>query len=178
MKLLCDGCKTVWKIGLIGKAVINGLLSNWENISNKIPQWSVLGPVLLNIFSFDDGIGRKLFKIAYDTELRGAANTLESRIWIQNETKKLKKGSEINSMKFNKDKCKVSLLRKKKKSNSQILNGKQQVWEQCSEKRLSTEYKQNGIQKCEDVWRVNLMMVWINSNIVKNWEVTIQFCPG
>lgn len=56
------------------------MLSNWENISNKIPQCSVLGPVLFNIFSFDDGIGRKLFKIAYDTELRGAANTLENRI--------------------------------------------------------------------------------------------------
>lgn len=72
MKLLCDGCKTVSKIWLISKAVINGLLSNWENISNKIPQRSVLGLVLLDIFSFEDGICRKLLKITYDTELGGS----------------------------------------------------------------------------------------------------------
>lgn len=48
-----------WKIWLISKAVINGLLSDWENISNKIPQRTVLGPVLFNMFSFDDGICRK-----------------------------------------------------------------------------------------------------------------------
>lgn len=114
MKLLCDGYKTVWKIGLIGKAVIHLLLSNWENISNKSSQKFVLGPVLFNILSFDCGICRKLLNMVYDTELRGAANTSENRIWLQNELDNLKKGSEINRMKLNKDKCKVSLLRKGK----------------------------------------------------------------
>lgn len=69
---------------------------------------------------------------------------------MQNELDELKRGSEINRMKFNKDKCEVLLLRKAK-SNAQILNGKQLVWEQFSEKTLSTEHKQNEIQKCEDV---------------------------
>ncbi len=74
MKLLCDECKTVWKIGLIGKAIINVLLANWENCgisSNKISQRSALGPVLFNVYIFDDGRYRKLLKIAGDTELEG-----------------------------------------------------------------------------------------------------------
>lgn len=53
------------------------MLSKWENIPNKIPQRSGLGLILFNIFSFDDDICRKPFKIAYDTELEGAENTLK-----------------------------------------------------------------------------------------------------
>lgn len=107
MKLLCDECKTVWKIGLIGKAIINVLLANWKNygiLSNKVSQRSALSPVVFNIYIFDGRKCRKLLKFEGDNELEGAANIVENRIWIQNNLDKLKKESEINKMKFNVDK--------------------------------------------------------------------------
>uniref|UniRef100_K7F1H0 Reverse transcriptase domain-containing protein n=1 Tax=Pelodiscus sinensis TaxID=13735 RepID=K7F1H0_PELSI len=88
------------------RVVINGSQSCWKGITSRVPQGSVLGLALFNIFinDVDIGIESTLIKFADDTKLGGVATALEDRVIIQNDLDKLEKWSEVNRMKFNKDK--------------------------------------------------------------------------
>ena len=87
-------------------------MSGWRSVTNDVPQGSVLGPVLFNIFinSKDSGIKCIHSKFADDTKLSGAVAATEEWEAIQRGLDRLEKWTYVKLMRFNKAKCNVFLL--------------------------------------------------------------------
>jgi len=95
-----------WLVGCSQRVVVNDSMSKWMLVTSGVPQGSILGPVLFNIFSNEiEGLSAPSASLQMIPS--GVVGTPEGQDAIQKDLDKLEKWACVNLMRFSKAKCKV-----------------------------------------------------------------------
>ncbi|GAB0207878.1 mitochondrial enolase superfamily member 1 [Grus japonensis] len=159
-----------WLNGWNQRVVISGMKSSWRPVISGLPQGSILGPVLFNIFinDLDDGAECTISKFADDTKLGGV-------VAIQRDLNKLEKRADRNLMWFNKGKCQVLHLGRNKPRHQYMLEATQ-VESSLAEKDLGVlvDTKLNMSQRCAlAVKKANGILGCIRRNVASRLREVI-----
>uniref|UniRef100_A0A803KG92 Reverse transcriptase domain-containing protein n=1 Tax=Xenopus tropicalis TaxID=8364 RepID=A0A803KG92_XENTR len=98
-----------WLKDRVQRVVVNGTFSNWTSVVSGVPQGSVLGPLLFNLFinDLEVGIDSIVSIFADDTKLCKTISSMQDAAALQSDLTKLDNWAANWKMRFNVDKCKV-----------------------------------------------------------------------
>jgi len=120
-------CKWIehWLIDRHQKVVFRGKLSNSCEVKSGVPQGSVLGPTLFNIYINDitSDIKSKILLFADDIKLGRSINDLVDYEILQDDLNKLHMWSTKWGLEFNTNKCKVVHFGRKRMNYDFMING-------------------------------------------------------
>ncbi|CAM4557273.1 unnamed protein product [Caretta caretta] len=141
-----------WLKGRLQRVLLKGELSGWREVTSGVPQGSVLGPILFNLFITDLGTksGSVLIKFADDTKLGGIVNLEKDKDTLQEDLDDLVNWSNSNRMKFNSEKCKVMNLGINNKNFSYKLGTHQlEVTEEEKDLGVLVDHRMTMSRQCD-----------------------------
>ncbi|KAF7239250.1 RNA-directed DNA polymerase from mobile element jockey [Varanus komodoensis] len=136
------------------KVTISGESSGWRPVTSGVPQGSVLGPILFNLFinDMEEGVNSLLIKFTDDTKTGAVATTEEQVLQIQKDLDRLWKWAGDNRMAFNVDKCKVLHLGHRNSCHRYRLGDKWLESSTCErDLGVLVDFRLNMSQQCDVV---------------------------
>ncbi|KAF7246710.1 RNA-directed DNA polymerase from mobile element jockey [Varanus komodoensis] len=143
--------------------------SGWRPVTSWVPQGSVLGLILFNLFinDMEEGVNSLLIKFADDTKTGAVATTEEQVLQIQKDLDRLWKWAGDNRMAFNVDKCKVLHLGHRNRCHKYRLGDKWLESSTCERDfGVLVDCRLNMSQQCDAVVkRVNATLGYIARSV-------------
>uniref|UniRef100_A0A8D2Q013 Reverse transcriptase domain-containing protein n=1 Tax=Varanus komodoensis TaxID=61221 RepID=A0A8D2Q013_VARKO len=151
------------------RVTISGESSGWWPVTSGVPQGSVLGLILFNLFIHDmeEGVNSLLIKFADDTKTGAVATTEEQVLQFQKDLDRLGKWAGDTRMAFNVDKCKVLHLGHRNRCHKYRLGDKWLESSACErDLGVLVDCRLNMSQQCDAVVkRENTTLVCIARSV-------------